>query len=952
MVGDTAKDRKLAVGTGLVEERATALGIFDALEDGLLIIDQTLNLLYANPVLERLYGPWKGRKCYEYFELGQSPCLHCPAEAVYRGEKSRRQWHCPKNNRTYDIVDTSVANPDGTRQRVEILRDITDQKTTMRDLEEQTRRLRARVRELACLSAASKMLATAQTGFHEVLHALADLLPPAMADPDGACARITLAGNEITTAGFKETPWWISADIESAGEVLGRLEVFYAEGVSQRENGPFLSEERELVDMLARELAGFEVRRKARMEIAEHERMLNLFLSASPDYTYLTDADGNLLYANAASLNLLGVTLDQAKQINVFSHFITTDPAALAAVAVRVQAGEEVHGFEVTVVLDGGKTIDLEINAVPLTVDGRVTEILSVARDITERQRDRHGLIRQLELLRILMDTLPSPVFYKDTQGLYTGCNPAFEHLVGLKRQDIIGKSVYDIAAREDADEHFKHDSQLLASPGTQTYQWQIRVADGDMKDVVVNKATFAGPDGEVAGLVGVILDITDLKRTESALKQSEETYRCLFEEAPIALVEVVVSPAIEQIDRLISGGITDLEAHFQAHPDDLSILGQGLVVRRANAAALGLNECTTMDEFRQVFARNIVGPAMPATVGTLLAFLRGSTTFDAEHIAMTPQGRERYVRTRAVAIPPGGDRPAAALMSAVDITDLKESEDALRGAEIQLRTYSQELERLVARRSERIRELERQRAAGQRIAATGRMAARIAHEINNPLAGIKNSFLLIKKAVPEDHPRFEYVDLIEREIDRVALIIRKMYELYRPEEQVRRPAQVVESIREVFTLLESSLREKEVNLLYNAPHTPVYASMPVGYLSQVMFNLLKNAIEASPTGGTITVSVEQQASQVVIRVKDEGHGIAPEHRDLIFDPFFTTRSDGDFRGLGLGLSVSKTMIEAMGGTITLETSVGKGTEFTVRFPCNMEADDARSGFQRQIAAG
>jgi signal transduction histidine kinase len=140
--------------------------------------------------------------------------------------------------------------------------------------------------------------------------------------------------------------------------------------------------------------------------------------------------------------------------------------------------------------------------------------------------------------------------------------------------------------------------------------------------------------------------------------------------------------------------------------------------------------------------------------------------------------------------------------------------------------------------------------------------------------------------------------------------------------------------------LLESSLREKEIRLLVDAPQAPVRARLPVGYLSQVMFNLLRNAIEASPTAGTITVSVEPEASGPVIKIKDEGHGIAPEHKDLIFEPFFTTRSEGDLHGLGLGLSVSKSMTEAMGGTITFETNVGKGTTFVVRFPLETEVGD------------
>jgi PAS domain S-box-containing protein len=941
MMGETAKDVKQPVDMGPAEEWGDLVRVFDALDDGIVIVNQARDLAYVNPMIESLYGPCKGMKCYRYFERGESPCADCPAEAVDRGAKSRMEWHCPKNDRTYDIITTPVTNLDGSKYRVQILRDITDQTIAMRQLGEQTRRLQQRIRELACLNAASALLTAVDAPIPEVLRKTADLLPPAMTYPERACARITLAGNVITTAGFKDTPWRISADIASAGEVLGTIEVFYDDGTPVGEDGPFLGGERDLLTMLAREVAGFIARRRDETAIAEHERILNLFLSASPDFTYLTDAEGKLIYANEASLRLAGLTLDEARQVNVFSRFATSHPAAPAGMDTEFRAGKEMRGFEVTVTLEGGKTIDLKINAVPVTVDGRVTQVLSVARDITWRKLAEKRLTYQLELLRTLMNTIPSPVFYKDTDGRYMGCNPAFGHFLGLAPEKIIGKSVYAIASKEDAEEHVRRDKDLLANPGAQSYEWQLRNGAGEIRDVIISKATFADPDGKVAGLVGIILDITDLKRTESALKKSGEAYRGLFEEAPIALVEVAIGPAIELVTCLASRGITDFQAHFKAHPDDVSALAQGYTISRANAAALSLNDCTTIDELGEVFRANIAGPIMEVAVGAMGAFLRGSGSFDTQHIAVTAKGRKRYFRTRTVAFPQRETSIPTVLIASVDITDLRETEGTLRQAQGQLRTYSEELEKMVSRRTERIQELERQRAASERIAATGRMAARIAHEINNPLAGIKNSFLLVKKAIPEDHPRFEYVELIEREISRVALIIRKMYELYRPEDHVRQPASVVESVQEVCSLLESSLREKEIDFHCNAPEPPVLARMPVGYLSQVMFNLLKNAIEASPIGGTVAVTVEQEDAVVVIRVKDKGSGILPEHRDRIFEPFFTTRADSDLHGLGLGLSITKSMIQAVSGTITFETSVGEGTEFTIRFPSGMEEDNA-----------
>jgi PAS domain S-box-containing protein len=821
-----------------------------------------------------------------------------------------------------------------------VFRDVAAQEAAVTQMEQQERQIRQRVQGLACLAEASRLMADAEAPLPAVLQAIVDSLPAAMNYPDHACARIAVSGNELTTAGFKQTNWGLLADIALDGKPLGTIEVFYLTEMPQADEGPFHKYERDFLDTLARDIAGFVQRKRNRDALVAHERRLQLILSANPDYTYLTDAEGKVLYANKASLDLIGVTLDQARRINIFSHFTTTDPVALSLVATRLQAGGEVRGFEVTLILDGRKPLDLEIHATPIKNAGRVVEILSVARDITARKRAEELLRHQLELLRILMDTIPSPVYYKDTAGCYTGCNPAFARLLGLTQQEIIGKTVHEIAPKEMADEYFKKDSELFASPGTQTFQWQIRTAQGDVRDVVCSRATFARPSGTLAGLVGVVLDITDLVRTEAALTESEAAYKCLFEEAPIALLELDVTAAVANIKDLLSRGVIDLEAHFTKHPDDLSALVRRMVVTRVNSAALSLIGCATTDEFPEALVRSIYPHAKAMVPRALAKLAGGGTRFQAEHTIHMAQDRDRHVSMSIAAIPAFVEQAVHVLVSAIDITHLKETEDVLRRAELQLQTYSRELEKMVEQRTRRIHELERQRAASEKIAATGRMAARIAHEINNPLAGIKNSFLLIRKAVPEDHPRFEYVELIEREIGRIALIIRKMFELYRDEPSARHSVSLVESIREVLALLESSLREKEIRLLVDAPQAPVRARLPVGYLSQVMFNLLRNAIEASPTAGTITVSVEPEASGPVIKIKDEGHGIAPEHRDLIFEPFFTTRSEGDLHGLGLGLSVSKSMTEAMGGTITFETNVGKGTTFVVRFPLETEVGD------------
>jgi PAS domain S-box-containing protein len=150
-------------------------------------------------------------------------------------------------------------------------------------------------------------------------------------------------------------------------------------------------------------------------------------------------------------------------------------------------------------------------------------------RSIQKRRQAEEALQGQLQFSQQLIDTIPNPVFYKDTEGRYLGCNSAFENFTGNSMNEIIGKTVYDLApSREWGDVYRESDLALFNKPGTQSYETSVKVAEGDMHDVMVHKATYNDVSGEVAGLVGVITDISDLKRTEEALRASENKLHVL----------------------------------------------------------------------------------------------------------------------------------------------------------------------------------------------------------------------------------------------------------------------------------------------------------------------------------------------------------------------------------------------------------------------------------------
>lgn len=158
-----------------------------------------------------------------------------------------------------------------------------------------------------------------------------------------------------------------------------------------------------------------------------------------------------------------------------------------------------------------------------------LTEALAQAKAAEESQQT------QLNFLSTLLETIPNPIFYKDAACRYLGCNKAFEEYVGFSRSQLTGKTPHQIWLQELADKYLQHDLQLLDNPGLQSYEATVKYADGSLRDVIFNKATFCDRSGAVAGLVGVILDITERKKAEEESRNAYQRLNDIIEFLPDA---------------------------------------------------------------------------------------------------------------------------------------------------------------------------------------------------------------------------------------------------------------------------------------------------------------------------------------------------------------------------------------------------------------------------------
>lgn len=236
----------------------------------------------------------------------------------------------------------------------------------------------------------------------------------------------------------------------------------------------------------------------------------------------------------------------------------------------------------------------------------------------------------------------------------------------------------------------------------------------------------------------------------------------------------------------------------------------------------------------------------------------------------------------------------------------------------------------------------QRQLIQAEKLNAIGQLAASVAHEINNPLAGVLvYSQLLTKRLKSDSFDKAEAIAnlaKIEAAVNHCSRIIRGLLDFSRQSEPKLQPVTTSSVIDQVMLLVGHQAEMNKVQVIREeAPSLPPVMA-DFGQLQQVFVNLVVNAVQAMPGGGKLTIHTSlDKDGWVEVAVEDTGHGIAPEHMDKLFTPFFTTKEQG--KGVGLGLAVSYGIIERHGGKIEVKSEVGKGSTFTVRLPASTPED-------------
>jgi PAS domain S-box-containing protein len=612
----------------------------------------------------------------------------------------------------------------------------------------------------------------------------------------------------------------------------------------------------------------------------------------------VVDTRGLVVAANEAAASIFGVPRDGllASLETYPDRFAVRTPAGDRAMPVAAQAlrGEVVHPVEQTIRTPRGVEKQLRTSAAPIRDESGIIGAIALMSDVSAAKADEQRALHDTRALKAalaerdaaatelqtVLDAAPVAVFItRDPDSRRITGNRYAANALRMPR----GANVSMSAPAEERQplgmkivrggEEVPPDMMPVqkAARGTPVRDWECDFvfADGSVRHMIGSAEPLVAPDGAPRGAVGAFLDITERKRTEDALRESETLYRLLFSLAPSGVV------------------LNDADGRILAFND------------RAHEQ-LGY----TRGEFGRMSIADIDADEEPEDVRRHVAEIArsGGAEYEVHHRAKSGEIRIVLVKTRRIDV--GGERRFLNVWQ--DITDRKRAEEALR-----------EIDK---RKSE--------------------FLAVLSHELRNPLAPIRNSIYLLDRAAPGSPQAAQAREVILRQTEQLSRLVDDLLDVTRISRGKVTLNRARVDLRDVARRTcedhRSLFEGSAVELRVEAPVAPVWIDADVTRISQVLGNLLQNAVKFTPSGGAVTVGVRARVDQAELSVRDTGVGMKPDQVERMFEPFAQAeqglaRTTG---GLGLGLALVKGLVELHGGSVQARSEgQGRGSEFVVSLP-------------------
>jgi two-component system NtrC family sensor kinase len=513
--------------------------------------------------------------------------------------------------------------------------------------------------------------------------------------------------------------------------------------------------------------------------------------------------------------------------------------------------------------------------------DGNILK-LSVYRNITERKKREEMLRASEEEFKNLFEHVACGVFISSKEGKFLNANHALLDMLGYDNKEEflnidIAKDLYvSPDERQKFKEMIERDGRVI------DYEVEFKRKDGRTVPVLLTGHVRYDQKGNVIGYEGLNLDITQRKLMERQLKEAHDFINKIIQSSPNAITAtdmkgniLIWNPAAEETIGYKAADVIGKMNIQKIYPDGIARKVMQML-RKPEHGGVG-----RLNAYPMVYVRQD---------GTVVeGNLSAAIIYDSS-------GKE-----------------IATVGSFVDLKERLDMERALR------RTQEQLLQ-------------------SEKLAAMGRLTSQIAHELNNPLYGIMNTLELLKTEISPESKRRKVLEMALSETVRLSELLRKMLSFSKPDQEEKQPVDLNTVLDEILLLHEKQLQENDIKIKASFAKALPQINASKNQLRQVFLNLVANARDAMPSGGTLSVKTESDKDNVNIEFSDTGVGIKEEHIKKIFDSFFTTKDT--VKGVGLGLSVCYGFIKDHGGDIKVKSEVNEGTTFRITFPVYKESTE------------
>jgi PAS domain S-box-containing protein len=616
---------------------------------------------------------------------------------------------------------------------------------------------------------------------------------------------------------------------------------------------------------------------------------LQLLIDSVTDLAiYTLDPEGFIVSWNTGAKNLKGYNSQEIIGQH-FSRFFTPEDRAKglpqklleeARAAGRAQS----EGWRVR--KDGGR---FWVSAVLHTIkdsDGKLIGFAKVTRDSTSVRESQQALYESERRFRLLVEgVIDYAIYMLDPNGLIVNWNAGAERMKGYTAGEIIGRHFSHFYTDEDRAAGIPtRNLEIATREGRfETEGWRVR-KDGSRFWASAVLDAIRLENGELLGFAKITRDITERRTVQEALRESERQFRLMVQ------------------------GVTDY---------GLFMLDANGIVTNWNAGAARIKGYTAEEILGQHFSRFY-------TEGDRAAGLPGRALQTA-----TREGRYEAEGWRV-------RKDGSLFWASIVIDAIKDERGELVG-------FAKITRDITERRAAQIAldEAQAKRSQAQKMEALGELTGGVAHDFNNLLMIVSGHIRMLKKALPQDAKALRSADAIETAVQRGASLTRQLLAFSRRQSLRPTVVSIGERIGGFDDMLSSSLGSL-INLVTDIPADIWPIQVDVNEFELALVNMALNARDAMPQGGTITIrahnahvlagdlSPNLEGDFVALTITDTGYGIAPDILPKVFNPFFTTKQA---KGSGLGLSQVHGFVHQSGGTITIESELGKGTTLTLYFP-------------------